>query len=373
VRREGENAVLLVAHNFGGAEPVAAAVPGLGRLSPDAYFGIDPAPLRCGAKPSCSTALKRIPAAPSCSADDGGTMRKYTACVITHGHLDVEWYQPLKSFAFWTAQALERLMAQEDPAPYGLDGQVFPLEEYLENMRPDTRGALEALIRRGALKIGPFYTQFDEWIPDPEAMVRNCLWGCLRGERMGGAMRVGYLPDNFGHPTQLPQILRGFGIDSLLFMRGMPYIEEDFPDEFTLAGPDGSTLRATHFRDGYSRIYGKGIENFAEDFLPQFRPAPYYDDYISYEHYLEMTVIDDPDRHAREMIAYVQKTGAHFPSRVIRSCWAAITRRPTRAWRRPWRAPMPFRTRSSLKSATPRPTAKRRARAKRPCRKSAAN
>ncbi len=244
-------------------------------------------------------------------------MRKYTACVITHGHLDVEWYQPLKSFAFWTAQALERLMAQEDPAPYVLDGQVFPLEEYLENMRPENRGALEALIRRGALKIGPFYTQFDEWIPDPEAMVRNCLWGCLRGERMGGAMRVGYLPDNFGHPTQLPQILRGFGIDSLLFMRGMPYIEEDFPDEFTLAGPDGSTLRATHFRDGYSRIYGKGIENFAEDFLPQFRPAPYYDDYISYEHYLEMTVIDDPDRHAREMIAYVQKTGAHFPSRVI--------------------------------------------------------
>jgi len=42
VRREGENAVLLVAHNFGGAEPVATAVPGLGRLSPDAYFGIDP-------------------------------------------------------------------------------------------------------------------------------------------------------------------------------------------------------------------------------------------------------------------------------------------------------------------------------------------
>src|SRR5207247_3509725 len=32
---------------------------------------------------------------------------------------------------------------------------------------------------------------------------------------------AGYLPDSFGHPAQLPQILAGFGIRTFLFSRGM--------------------------------------------------------------------------------------------------------------------------------------------------------
>ena len=74
----------------------------------------------------------------------------------------------------------------------------------------------------GKLTIGPFYTQFDEWIPAGESMVRNCLWGDRMSKFWGGQpLKAGYLPDNFGHPDQLPQIFRNFGIDSLLFTRGM--------------------------------------------------------------------------------------------------------------------------------------------------------
>jgi len=246
--------------------------------------------------------------------------RRLTACVMTHGHLDIEWYQPMRSFAFWTMEAIDRLIEEcgrdADAPTYTLDGQVFPLEEYLA-ARPENRGALEALIARGKLRIGPFYTQFDEWLPSPEGMVRNCLAGGRAARRYGRPMRVGYLPDNFGHPAQLPQVLNGFGIDTLLFMRGMPWVRRDFPDEFRWTGIDGSSLCAVYFRDGYSRIYGKNVENFAEDFIPQFRTAPYAQDYISYEHYLELTTIDDPDRHAREMIAYVEKIAPCFPSGVV--------------------------------------------------------
>ncbi|MGI6237729.1 MAG: glycosyl hydrolase-related protein [Candidatus Excrementavichristensenella sp.] len=242
------------------------------------------------------------------------------ACVITHGHLDIEWYQSMRAFAFWTEEALDRLIRQcsedEDAPSYTLDGQVFPLEQYL-SMRPENESAVRELIAWGKLCIGPFYTQFDEWLPSPEAMVRNCLFGDREARKYGHPMKVGYLPDNFGHPAQLPQLLRGFGIDSLLFMRGMPYVREDYPDEFTLRGPDGSTLSVIHFRDGYSRIYGKNIQNFAEDFIPQFRTIPWAPDYISYEHYMEMTTVDDPERHAREMVDYVEKVARWFPSGVI--------------------------------------------------------
>jgi len=62
------------------------------------------------------------------------------------GHLDIEWYQPLRSYRFWTVEAfndLKEAVKREDFAPYLLDGQVFPLEEYLEVVPED-----EAEMRR---------------------------------------------------------------------------------------------------------------------------------------------------------------------------------------------------------------------------------
>jgi len=36
-------------------------------------------------------------------------------------------------------------------------------------------------------------------------------WWGREGDAFGGASRIGYTPDSFGHPAQLPQILAGFG------------------------------------------------------------------------------------------------------------------------------------------------------------------
>jgi alpha-mannosidase len=62
----------------------------------------------------------------------------------------------------------------------------------------------------------------DEILVGGEPLVRNLLLGrrvCRRfGVEPSGA---GYLPDSFGHPAQLPQILAGFGIRTFLFSRGM--------------------------------------------------------------------------------------------------------------------------------------------------------
>jgi len=37
----------------------------------------------------------------------------------------------------------------------------------------------------------------------------------------GRAMRVGYVADPFGHPGQMPQLLRGFGYGTYVFSRGI--------------------------------------------------------------------------------------------------------------------------------------------------------
>ncbi|MDR1507644.1 MAG: hypothetical protein LBI67_11140 [Treponema sp.] len=242
-----------------------------------------------------------------------------TGFIITAGHLDIEWYQPLRSYRFWTIETFEDLKKaakRDDFTCYVLDGQVFPLEEYLEAVPQDEK-EMRSLIRQGKLAIGPFYTQFDEWLPSAENMIRNCLYGRRMAESFGGYMRAGYLPDNFGHPMQIPQILRGFGIDSLLFMRGLPEIAGGHPDEFIYKGLDGSEVLVSHFRESYSGAF----DIFSKKIDPvQPRIVPYYDgndSYLSFEWHRELADHDDPERIAGSMISNVERIKDRYPSGVV--------------------------------------------------------
>jgi len=243
-------------------------------------------------------------------------VKKLTGFIITAGHLDIEWYQPLRSFRFWTVEALEDLIVaaeRDDFVCYVLDGQVFPLEEYLEVV-PEDEGTMRQLVKSGKLAIGPFYTQFDEWLPSAENMIRNCLWGKRRGEFYGGWMRAGYLPDNFGHPRQMPQILNGFGIDSLMFMRGMPEVDGGHPDEFIYEGLDGSRVLVTHFRESYSGAF----DIFKKPHDPhQHREVPYYPYHMSYEMFRELAVHDEPERIAKTLIENAYRIAPRYPSGVL--------------------------------------------------------
>lgn len=185
-------------------------------------------------------------------------MSKIIGFIVTAGHLDIEWYQPLRSYRFWTTEALEDLKTihhtREDFVTYCLDGQLYPLKEHL-TIVPEDEEEMREMIRKNMLTIGPFYTQFDEWLPSAESMIRNCLYGDRLCKSFGGYMRAGYLPDNFGHPLQMPQILKNFDIDSLLFMRGMPEIPGGHDDEFLYTGIDGSEIFVSHFRESYSGAF----------------------------------------------------------------------------------------------------------------------
>ena len=106
--------------------------------------------------------------------------RKTTGYVISHGHMDIEWYMPMRSYRFWTVEALDELLriSKEHPefVTYVLDGQTCVLDIYLQ-ARPSAKADMEELIKKGVLSIGPFFSQFDEWLISAESMVRNCLYG----------------------------------------------------------------------------------------------------------------------------------------------------------------------------------------------------
>ena len=76
----------------------------------------------------------------------------------------------------------------------------------------------------GALQIGPWMILMDEFMVSGETIVRDLQLGLARADALGGdaAMRVGYLPDMFGHVAQMPQILRLAGLEHAVVWRGVP-------------------------------------------------------------------------------------------------------------------------------------------------------
>jgi mannosylglycerate hydrolase len=142
---------------------------------------------------------------------------------------------------------LDRLEADER-LRFTLDGQLATVDDYLD-IRPEGEERIRRLVGAGRLALGPWQTLMDEFLIDGETTLRNLQAGIRRSEDFGEPMRVGYLPDMFGHVAQMPQILRSAGIESAVVWRGVP-AAVDF-HRFVWEGLDGSTVVAEYLPDGY--------------------------------------------------------------------------------------------------------------------------
>jgi hypothetical protein len=134
-----------------------------------------------------------------------------------------------------------------------LDGQTVVIEDYLA-IRPENRGRVERAIQAGQIQVGPWYTLPDEFLVSGETLVRNLTRGIALAQAHGGSMRVGYLPDSFGHAAQMPQIYRQFGMRHAVVMRGVPRAIDRVAFEWV--APDGSTVLAAYLAGGY----GQGVD-----------------------------------------------------------------------------------------------------------------
>jgi mannosylglycerate hydrolase len=174
--------------------------------------------------------------------------------VVPHTHWDREWYLPFEHFRFQLARTVDGIidLLEADPASraFTLDGQAVVLEDYLE-IRPERADRLRALVRAGRVAIGPWYTLPDEYLVGQEALVRNLLAGRRACAPFGRPIAAGYLPDTFGHVAQLPQILRGFGLDNIVFWRGLGDEGEGLGAAFRWRGPDGTEVLAVRILGGY--------------------------------------------------------------------------------------------------------------------------
>jgi 2-O-(6-phospho-alpha-D-mannosyl)-D-glycerate hydrolase len=166
--------------------------------------------------------------------------------VVPHTHWDREWYVPFEQFRLRLAVVVDDVLdalERDERLRFVLDGQTIVLEDYLE-LRPENEERLSALVRAGRVEIGPSYELPDEYLVGQEALVRNLLAGRRDCERYGVRSTAGYAPDTFGHVAQLPQVFLGFGLDNIVFARGLGDEAETLGALFRWRGFDGSELLA---------------------------------------------------------------------------------------------------------------------------------
>lgn len=186
--------------------------------------------------------------------------------VVPHTHWDREWYEPHDVFRARLVVMLDSLLEMLEQQPgykFTLDGQSAAVDDYLE-IRPERAGQVRAAVDRGQLALGPFQILLDEFCCDGETIVRNLEQGIRSARRLGGEMRVGYLPDMFGHAAQMPQILRGFQIADASLWRGVPDLVDRH--SFIWEALDGSWVRVEYLWDGYGNALKlfEPLEKFPE-------------------------------------------------------------------------------------------------------------
>jgi mannosylglycerate hydrolase len=240
------------------------------------------------------------PDRPTASAAD--TPRALAVVVYHHTHWDREWWTTRRDFSVRLVDLLDRLLdildADDAFTTFVLDGQMVMLEDYLE-LRPEQRERLVARIREGRIHVGPWYVLADTLLPDGESAIRNLWLGRRVAEWLGvPTMPVGYLPDQFGHAGQLPQMLRGFGIDAAVVWRGFgapPPGQGVDPNAADLVAPPDPD------RPYYPRVHSRG--RFPEEMQSDFWwTAPdgtrVLGHYLAHEYYVSHApdaALEDPD------------------------------------------------------------------------------
>ena len=178
--------------------------------------------------------------------------------LVSHFHWDREWYRSFEAYRGRLVDAVDRvleLLERDRGYRFVLDGQAVLLEDYLA-VRPDRRDALVRGLESRRLGAGPWYVQPDLLLPSGEALVRNLLLGRRVMASLGPCSTVGYVPDSFGHPAQLPQLLRGFGLESFVYWRGNGDEIDALGSAYTWVAPDGSHVTALLLREGYFAAAG---------------------------------------------------------------------------------------------------------------------
>ncbi|MBN8193839.1 hypothetical protein JI667_16945 [Bacillus sp. NTK074B] len=176
--------------------------------------------------------------------------KKMTCHIVFQTHWDREWYFPFEVFRHRLILVMDRIVSgleKGELEQFVLDGQMAALEDYFEVCEERMKEKVLHFIEEKKIIIGPWYVLADEFLVSGESLIRNMEMGLKIASQYGEPQKVGYLPDTFGHVSQMPQLLQGFGIDNAILWRGI----KPETSEFHWEAPNGSRVFTAFLPEGY--------------------------------------------------------------------------------------------------------------------------
>lgn len=166
-----------------------------------------------------------------------------------HTHWDREWYKTFQDFRLRFVEVLGLIIREihnKNIDCFYLDGQTVILEDYFE-LYPEKKLLIQDLISKNKIIIGPWYALADEFLVSGESLFRNMMIGIKQAKELGCNKFIGYLPDSFGHSSEIPRILSAFAVKNAVLWRGAGSQKS----EFIWKSQDNSSVKATYLIEGY--------------------------------------------------------------------------------------------------------------------------
>jgi len=180
--------------------------------------------------------------------------KKYLMHVISGTHWDREWRHTAEQSKLRLVDLMDYiidLLERDHKYLYFcVDGGTIVLEDYL-TIRPENRDRVKKLVEAKKMQIVNWYTLPETNTVAPEALIRNLLLGHRMAKEFGGGMKSGYTATSYGQNSQMPQIYRGFGIETAIFYRGTN--KHILAPLYRWEGADGSQLYALRTFDEVTR------------------------------------------------------------------------------------------------------------------------
>jgi alpha-mannosidase len=183
---------------------------------------------------------------------------------IGNAHIDTAWLWPLaetKRKCSRTFSTALRYMAEYPSYMFAVSqAQQY---QWMEDYYPAIYKEIGPAIKRGQwVPVGGTWVEPDCNIPSGESFVRQFLYGKRYfRDRFGWDCKEFWNPDVFGYSGQLPQIMRGAGIDYFLTQK-LSWCQFNKPEHqsFIWEGIDGTSV-LTHFppADTYNAMTGREV------------------------------------------------------------------------------------------------------------------
>ncbi len=222
--------------------------------------------------------------------------------VIGHAHMDMNWLWTYSETMQMCNDNLRQVVSFMGEYPdYTMLQSQAAVYNFVEMVDPPLLNLIKKYVNEGRLELaGGMWTEGDMNMSSGEAITRSFLLGQRYFQsRFGKMANIGWLPDNFGHISQMPQLLQLAGCDYFYFHRCKPYV-----GTFWWIAPDSSKVLC-YANDTYNGTITPELKNEVDKFSPDKRRI------------LHITGVGDhgggPTRENIEMIHRLDKTPG-YPS-----------------------------------------------------------